>query len=280
MKKAFFALSIITILLCACKEEIPELNSTQSCQDNAIAENIFNDVGYIVELGLQNNGQIKSCPSYKIMNVDTSSIDTLINNVGCNIDTLIIDFGSDDCLHNGKLRRGVINVTYTGKYRQNHSIIRTTFDNYYVSNNLIQGERIVTNQGINSRGNMWVRIKVKNASITTANGNGIINWESEREREWVNGENTYFNILDDEYKTTGTASGNGLNGNSFTMTIIDSLHIDLGCLPDYCLIKSGTVKISPNGYADRIINYGDSLCDCNAEVIINGTTYPILIGGN
>ena len=64
------------------------------------------------------------------------------------------------------------------------------------------------------------------------------------------------------------------------MTIIDSLHIDLGCLPDYCLIKSGTVKISPNGYADRIINYGDSLCDCNAEVIINGTTYPILIGGN
>ncbi|MEC7646060.1 MAG: hypothetical protein VX689_01085 [Bacteroidota bacterium] len=284
MKKAFCTLIIITVLLYACKEEDvinpPELNSTQSCQDNAIAENIFNDVGYIVEIGLQNNGQNKSCPSYNLMNADTSTVDTVINNASYNIDTLIIDFGSTNCLYNGKLRRGKINVTYTGKYRHNYSIIRTTFDNYYVNNNLIQGERIVTNQGINSSGNMWFTIEVKNASITTANGNGTINWESERVREWVNGENTYSNILDDEYKTTGTASGNGVNGVFFTMTIIDSLNIDLGCLPYSCLIKSGTVKVSPSGYSDRIINYGDSLCDCNADVSINGIIYPIVIGGN
>ena len=55
MKQTFFALSILTILLCACKEEdvinTPELTSTQACQDNSIAENIFNDVGHIVEAG-------------------------------------------------------------------------------------------------------------------------------------------------------------------------------------------------------------------------------------
>ena len=284
MKNPFFALIFIVIMLYACKEEDvinpPELNSTQACQDNAVAENIFNDVGYIVEIGLQNNGQVKSCPSYNLMNIDTSNIDTVIGNLGYNIDTLIIDFGSTNCLHNGKLRRGVINVTFTGKYRQNNSIIRTTFDNYYVNNNLIQGEKIITNKGINNSGNMWFTIEVNNASITTANGNGTINWQSERVREWVNGENTYYNILDDEYKTIGTASGNAVNGNFFTMTITDSLDIDLGCLPYSCLIKSGSVKISSSGYADRILNYGDSLCDCNADVIINGTTYPIVIGYN
>jgi hypothetical protein len=199
------------------------------------------------------------------MNVDTS-----------NIDTLIIDFGSTNCLHNGKLRRGIINVTYTGKYHNAYSVITSTFDNYHVNNNLVQGKKIVTNQGINSNGNMWFTIAVDSASITTTNG--TINWDSDRVREWVNGENTYFDISDDEYKTTGTASGNGVNGNDFTMTIIDTLNIDLGCLPS-CIIKSGTAKISPYGYADRIINYGDSfLCDCNVDVIINGTTYPIVIG--
>ena len=40
---------------------------------------------------------------------------------------------------------------------------------------------------------------------------------------------------------------------------------------------SGKAKISPNGYADRIINYGDSICDCNFDVTINGTTYPIVV---
>jgi hypothetical protein len=262
MKKTFLALSILTVLLYACKEEdvinTPELTSTQACQDYLTAENIFNDVGRLVEEGLQANGQSKSCPSYNLLS-DT---------------TLIIDFGSTNCLHNGKLRSGKINITYTGKYRDSLSVITTTFDNYHVSNNLVQGERIVKNQGINSNGNMWFTIEVNNASIGTSNG--TINWGSNRVREWVNGQNTYFDISDDGYNITGTSSGNGVNGNAFTMTITDTLNVDLGCLPS-CIIKSGTAKISPNDYVDRIINYGDSLCDCNVDVLINGTTYPIVI---
>ena len=75
---------------------------------------------------------------------------------------------------------------------------------------------------------------------------------------------------------TGNASGNYVNGNAFTVEITDSLEVDLGCLPT-CVIKSGKAKISPDGYADRIINYGDSICDCNFDVTINGTTYPIVV---
>jgi hypothetical protein len=150
----------------------------------------------------------------------------------------------------------------------------TTFDNYHVNNNLVQGERIVTNQGRNNNGNMWFTIEVNDASINTSNG--TINWESIREREWVGGITTFFNIFDDSYSITGSANGNGVNGNSFTMTITEPLQVDLGCLPS-CIIKSGKAKISPTGYADRIINYGDSICDCNIDVTINGTTYPIVI---
>ena len=260
MKKTFLALSILSVLLYACEENVMDNESTQASQDHLTAESIFDEIGRIVEEGLQANGKSQACPSYSLLNDDT----------------LTIDFGSTNCLHNGKLRRGEINVTFTGNYRDSLSVITTTFDDYHVNNNLIEGERVVTNQGRNNSGNMWFTIEVNNASITT--DNGTINWQSNSIREWVNGQNTY-NIDDDRYKITGSANGNGVNGNPFTMTILDPLNVDLGCLStSSCIIKSGTAKISPSGYADRIINYGDSLCDCNVDVIINGTTYPLVIG--
>ena len=260
MKKTFLALSILSVLLYACEEDVMDNPSTQASEDHLTAESIFDEIGRIVEEGLQANGKSQACPSYSLLNDNT----------------LIIDFGSTNCLHNGKLRKGKINITYTGNYRDSLSVITTTFDNYYVNNNLIQGERVVTNQGRNNSGNMWFTIEVNNANITTTNG--TINWESNRIREWVNGQNTY-NIDDDRYQITGSANGNGVNGNAFTMTILDPLNVDLGCLSSSsCIIKSGTAKISPSGYPDRIINYGDSLCDCNVDVIINGTTYPLVIG--
>jgi hypothetical protein len=137
----------------------------------------------------------------------------------------------------------------------------------------VKGERIVTNKGRNSNGNMCFTIKVNDASINTPNGT-ISRYNSSRTREWTGGITTFPNIFDDSYSITGEASGNGVNGNSFTMTITDPLKVDLGCLPS-CIIKSGEVKIIPTDYSPRIINYGDSICDCNIDVIINGTTYPI-----
>jgi hypothetical protein len=267
MKKTLYLLSFLSILLFACKDEDvmnnPDLTSTQATQDHLFAEQTFSDVGRIVEEGFIANAVNKSCASYN-----------LINNNTLDIDTLIINFGTTNCLQNGKLRKGKIIITYTGKYRDSLAVITTTFDNYYVNNNLIQGERVVTNQGRNGNGNMWFTIAVNNASIVT--NNGIINWSSIRTREWVSGIATYGNITDDRYKITGSANGNGINSNSFSMEITDTLNIDLGCLPS-CVIKSGTSKISPNGYADRIINYGDSLCDCNFDITINGTNYPIVV---
>ena len=268
MKKTFLALCSIAFLLYACKDEDvinnPDLTITQATQDHLFAEQTFSDIGRIVEEGFLASGANKSYPKYTIKDQDTS-----------NPDTLIINYGSNNHPYlNSILRRGKIIVTYTGKYFNYLSEITTTFDNYYVNNNLIQGERVVTNQGINSKGNMWFTIAVKNASIVT--NNGIINWSSNKTREWVSGIATYGDITDDKYKVTGSANGIGVNNNSFSLQITDTLNIDLGCLPS-CVVKSGTAKISPNGYVDRIINYGDSLCECNFNITINGTNYPIVV---
>ena len=267
MKKTLYVFSFLTMLLYACKDEdvisSPDPASTQATQDHLLAEQIFNDVGRIVKEGFVTNGQKKACPDYTLMNVNI-----------LDIDTLIINFGTTNCVSNGKRRRGKIIVTYTGKYRDSLAVITTTFDDYHVNNNLVQGERIVINQGRNSSGKMWFAIEVNNASIGT--NNGTINWNATQTREWISGNATYFDISDDQYRITGSANGNASNNNSFSIEITDTLNVDLGCLPS-CVIKSGEAKITPNGYVERIINYGDSLCDCNFDVTINGNTYPIVV---
>ena len=73
MKKTFLVLSILGILFHSCEKEIVD-DSTQVVRDHLTAENIFNDVGNIVEIGLKENGQSKSFPIYTLMNSDTSKI--------------------------------------------------------------------------------------------------------------------------------------------------------------------------------------------------------------
>ena len=270
MNKTFLALGIITILLYSCKDadvlNPNDLTSTQSCQDHLIAESIFNDAGHIVKEALQNAGEAKSYPKYNLINLNPSDIDTLI-----------IDFGNTNHLHNGKLRKGIINVTFTGKYSEYLSVITTTFDNYYVNNNLVQGEVILTNQGETDTitGKIRFTINIQNASVMTPNG--LINWQSSITQEWVSGQDTYSEISDDKYIITGSGSGNNVNGMPFQFTIMDTLNLDFSCLPPYCKIKSGKTKISPNNYTDRIINYGDSLCDCNVNVLIEENTHLIVV---
>jgi len=267
MKKSLFTLVSLILLLYACKDEdvinTPELINTQSCQDHLTAENIFSDVGRIIEEGMRDNGQNKGCPNYILIDSDSSDSGVLI-----------IDFGDNDCLYNGKLRKGKINISYSGKYRDSSSVVTSSFDNYYVNGMLVQGERIITNQGTNNNGNLYFKIKVNNASISTHNG--TINWNCDIIKEWTKGANTYTDNSDDEYYIIGNANGNGTNGNDFTAIITDTLNIDYSCLPN-CIIKNGIAEIYPQGYSKRIINYGETLCDCNVDIIIKEDKYPIVI---
>ena len=276
MKKVILILSILTILLYACKDEdiinTPEQISTQASQDHLFAENIFNDINRVVEDGFNDNGLSKSsCANYKSMASDSSDADTLI-----------IDFGEVDCLDEyGKLRRGKIIVIYTAPYQDSLAQISTTFDHYYVnSTNWVQGSRTVTNLGRNVDGDMVFDIAVDANIITEI---GRIDWISNRTRFWTDGRNTTQYPFDDIYKVMGSASGNGLNNRDFTVNITDSLEVNLGCLlptityNKRCAIVSGKVKVTPDGYAAREIDYGMGGCNCDFSVTINGKTYLVVV---
>ena len=197
------------------------------------------------------------------------------------MDTMEIIFEQEnaDCLTYGKLRRGKIIITFTGKYRDSLSVITTTFDQYYVNNMWIQGTMIVINNGVNESGNMTFSIEVKNAKIIEVGGK-TINWEAMRNKEWISGYNTFENHDDDKYLISGFANGNNTIGQEFEVNITKDLLVDLSCLEDHsnrCVITSGEAELIPNGFSTRIINYGDSICDCNYSVTLNKTEYFLVV---
>ena len=265
----YLFLSIIyVVIFSSCKEDNINESGTICSQDYLFAENLFNDINRIVEEAFIYNGELKSCPEYTLMNQDTS-----------NTDTIIIDFGDgdpDDCLLYRKERRGKIIITFSGKYRDSLSIIRTTFDHYYTNNNWIQGEYIITNHGKNQQGNIMFSNEVIGGSITT--NHGTINYNSNMLKEWISGSNTFSDIYDDKYVMNGTAYGNSSNDQDFEVTIVEDLYIDQTCFTEnYCIISSGNIELTPLGYTKRYLEYGDTTCDCNVKMNLNNSEYSLVI---
>ncbi len=276
MMRTIITFSIVMILMSACKDEdiinSPDQTSTQASQDHLFAENIFNDINRIVEDGFNVNGLNKSsCVNYKTIATDSSDADTLI-----------INYGDNDCLDEyGKIRRGKIIVIYTAPYQEESSQTITTFDQYYMnSTDWIQGSRIMTNNGTDNDGNIIFDVLI-DVNISTEIGR--IDWISNRTRYWVNGYETILDPFDDIYKIVGSSNGNGLNDRDFTVNITDTLMVKLECISPIipfdhrCMIVSGKAEIKPEEYPVREINYGMDECDCNFSVSVNNDIYTIVV---
>lgn len=270
-KIALFTLSVFTIFLVAsCKRESKNIDKdTTPASDNAMAERFFNEIKSIADQAYSGTLSLyKSTHDTLIFGCAT-----VIRDTNTNPRTIIVDFGNVNCLCNdNKTRRGKIITTYTGNYRDSGTVITHVPQNYYVNDNQLTGQKTVTNKGRNGNGNLWYEIVV-NGNIIKANNGGTIVWNSTRQREWIAGESTMFNWLDDEYLITGSANGIQPTGNTFIVVITSPLKVKLNCWN----IVSGTIKISPQGKPDRIIDYGNGTCDNQATVTINGITYNIAL---
>ena len=60
--------------------------------------------------------------------------------------------------------------------------------------------------------------------------------------------------------------------------ITKNLYLDQSCLlENSCITSSGEVELTPSEYSTRIINYGDTTCDCNVWVTLNDSEYFVVI---
>jgi|AntAceMinimDraft_16_1070373.scaffolds.fasta_scaffold30209_2 hypothetical protein len=291
MKNKIFyaALAVIiafSLIFNSCRKDKDE-NETydvSAAGDDALAENIFNDIFTQVKDGMKKTEDTIYGSKDISSIMSDSSIITISPCITLTIipfnttwpKNLIIDFGSSNCQQNppsGRYRRGKILVHCTGRYRTVGSVFTTTVDNYYVDDNKVEGTKTVTNTGYNIDTNLVFSIHIIDAVITKPNNGGTIHWNSDREREWINGESTILNPWDDEYSITGTQNGISANGKSYNITITSPLNVKIDCR----WVRSGTLDLNIQDVPTIAVDYGNGNCDANAVATVNGVSYPFIM---
>jgi len=269
---AMFAAGIIIYSSCKKENNDDQEYSYRAAQDNSRAETAFNLSASEIQKAASKvgsksiNDTIQGCPVLYI--------------TGTWPKTVTLDYGTGCLGDDGVTRRGQIVTVMTGLYVDSTSVLTSTFQNFYETiNNIdhqITGTQIITNLGHNNQGHPHFSVDVQNASVSYSEG--TINWTSQRENEWIAGYDTYINPWDDEYYVTGTADGTDINGAAFSVNITSPLYCKFCPSPIYrWVVSSGTLDIVNPGYPNITVDYGNGDCDLTVYVIINGTTYTIVL---
>jgi hypothetical protein len=274
--QGFTILAMAGMVISGCKKTTPATDSdTVSSNENAFAQARFNETGSISDQAAAN-----SVSSYRLTpganngsllsNCATLTFDT-VNHT--NPDTIMVNYGPVNCMcHDGRMRRGIIYVTYTKPhYWDSLDVITLTFSGYYVDNYGISGVKTITNQG-RINGQQTYNSTVVNGMITKPNNGGSYTWNSNITRKWTAGENTPWFWFDDQYQFTGTSNGVSSTGTGYTATIITPLQWDASC-PMWFV--SGILDFTPTGHPTRVIDYGNGACDDVCTVTISGTPYTV-----
>jgi hypothetical protein len=268
--------AVVSILIPSCrKDKDDDDKDTMTARDNALAEGHFNDAANIADQAATGSLSSYLSPSGTEVKSMLSTCATITHDTTISPRLITINFGTTNCLcSDGRYRRGIINVSYTGAYRDSASVHTITFNNYYVENHKISGTKTVTNNGHNTAGHLTYSINVT-GQVDKFNG-GVVTWNSTRTREWILGENTMV-WGDDVYLITGSASGvstpAGGTATSFTANITSALRKEIGCRN----IVSGKFELTPSGKATRYVDFGTGACDNQAQVTINGHVYNVTL---
>jgi hypothetical protein len=263
MTKKFLLLFIaIATLATSCRKERKDSLGSSISTDNNTAENLFSDMFKVVN---EVSSETEGIREDLIGCIDTIIVDTLSNPK-----TILIDFGDNDCAgYDGRIRKGKLFITYTGRYREAGTIITITPDNYTVNGYLLQGEKTIENLGLNTSGQLHYAITVS-GTVTAPDNAWTISYNANRTRTWIEGQST-LTIWDDIYEISGSGSGINRNGIAYSSTITYPLRVEVGCT----WIVSGRITVEPVGYATRYINFGLGECDSGFTVTVNGQVYQL-----
>lgn len=270
MKKIFRLNSLAllaAIALTACnKEKLEDLVVTK---DYDVANQMTLDAKDMIDANFQSSENARIAAACEGVVITIENADNFATP-----DTLTIDFGSEGIFCRGKWRKGKIIAIRTDNFLNTGSTTTITFEDYYVNDNFVEGEKTVSNDGLNANGDMVFSID-KAVTVTRTNGN-IITWSSERTRTWINGSDTPFDKSDDQYEINGTANGTHSNGGTFSVTTSTPVLLDLACWDSgSCARVAGIIEITPPNGNVRTVNYGDGSCDCSRTITVNGSTTEI-----
>jgi len=189
---------------------------------------------------------------------------------------IAIDFGGGCEGKDGRVRKGKIISTYTGRLITAGASASTTFDGYEVDGVKVAGTHTVTNTSSNN--NRQFTIDIEDARLSDATGN-YITWANHKIITQTEGLGTPLRPGDDIFTIEGNSEGQVKKGDIlaiWTSEITEPLIKKFLCW----WIAQGKLKTvlgagSANDPWVAELNFGDGTCDKKAVVIINGATHEI-----
>jgi hypothetical protein len=262
----FLGIGMMFIVLTGCRKWRDNRDTT-IIKDQNVIEGLFDDLFKIVDQASNSTAGIKTLddPCIDAITVDTSSLPKV----------MVIDYGNDDCASNdGRVRKGVLTITYTGRYRTPGTIITVSPQNFSIDGYTINGSKTIVNEGLNTLGQPYFSVVVS-ASITAPNSEWAATWNGNRTRTWTEGYTTILNIFDDVYSITGGGSGINRNNVPYTMNIDEPLVAKVGCP----WIVQGVMTIDPEEGQNRVIDWGSGDCNNGLTLTVGNNEYEVN-GGN
>jgi hypothetical protein len=273
--KAISSLSASALMLAfafaGCRKDALD-NDTTAAKNESKAEMYFNEINDISDQ-VNRTGTTGLRVSDAEMGIldgcTTITFDTSAATVA-DPDTIVVDFGTGCVGNDGKTRSGVIRIIKTGQYFATGTVITIIPEGYTVNGNQLAGFRRLTNTGTNASGQPVFDVEV-DATLTLADGEGVVTWTATRTRTWLDGYNTPLIASDDIFSVSGNSAGTKANGISWTSEITSPLTIKRSCRE----VVSGTLTLTPEDRPVRTIDYGNGACDNTITVTINGNSFDV-----
>lgn len=263
---------IFSLLVISCEKNDVQAPEVDLAQDDALTSDLFEDIFSEVEEAmafmedkLYNDG-LKSASDVtcKIITVERPDDETFWPR------TVTIDYGEGCIGPNGRTRSGKMIIIVNDRYINEGYYRVVTFEDFYVDGYKMEGQKTVSNEGVNENGNTYFSVSLTDGKVISPEGVEFPK-EFNKIREWVAGSETPRFRWDDEYMVTGIAEGINRKGVAYTRTILEPLHVAKKCR----WIKSGSVEIKAEGRETAIMDYGDGTCDRFATVTVGDKTKTI-----
>lgn len=185
--------------------------------------------------------------------------------------TITIDFGDGCKGPDGKVRSGIIFITYTGRLFVPGSVWTITSRGYTVNRKLLEGTKTITNISESIRDNVSFHKLLEGGKITWPDGT-FATREVDKAFTWIRADNPLL----DEVHVDGVASGMTRRGVAYKATIISTIVWKRACrLRGICIPVQGLKLLERRDHPDMLIDFGDGQCDALVTITKNGQSRVI-----
>jgi len=177
-----------------------------------------------------------------------------------NIKTVTIDFGEECTTPNGNVVSGKILIVIELNQDEETRTAKTTYDNFFVNDRQITGEKIMFFTRSNDNGNLQTEIS-HNIEVIFPEDEGTIKREGTKTREMIDGGDTR-RMSDNTYSITGYWVVTFQDGTKMEAEVAEALIRNGSCK----FIVEGVLEIEKEG-KEGSIHFGDGTCDDSAIFI-------------